>query len=410
MGCPKLTYHLSTEPRLRYVYNAADGEESRAGVRTKMAVTGGATTERLYLGGTPYNAPAVAIRTNGGAWAMHYIHRDHLGSLVAITNAATATAPAESNSYDAWGRLRNASTLQPFAHNAQPTLLLRRGYTSHEHLPEFGLINMNARLYDPVIGRMLSPDPYVQMPDFSQSYNRYAYCLNNPLIYTDPDGENFRDWWRRLFGNAAKPHLANDGGGEPLSGHDYDIFIPEVTISGNASKPPPSPPDYSIMNNWDYWDNSRFNGSYYGGSVDDGGGASQVISALNNASAYNNVATAIVTPSVNAGIKVSNQVIQNTRNATVIAREAQALKVLQPIAGVAKGAGAAGVVVSTGISTYLVLSGNATTMDKVDLGVGGSALLGAGGAFLLGSNPVGWAILGGAGIYFTGRMVYDWIY
>lgn len=50
---------------------------------------------------------------------------------------------------------------------------------------------MNARLYDPVIGRFLAPDPYVQMPDYTQSYNRYSYAINNPLIYTDPDGEFF---------------------------------------------------------------------------------------------------------------------------------------------------------------------------------------------------------------------------
>ena len=56
-------------------------------------------------------------------------------------------------------------------------------------MAEFGLINMNARLYDPVIGRFLSPDPYVPDPDFSLDYNRYMYARNNPLIYTDPDGE-----------------------------------------------------------------------------------------------------------------------------------------------------------------------------------------------------------------------------
>ena len=47
----------------------------------------------------------------------------------------------------------------------------------------------NARLYDPALGRFLSPDPYIQMPDFSQNFNRYSYCLNNPLIYIDPSGE-----------------------------------------------------------------------------------------------------------------------------------------------------------------------------------------------------------------------------
>jgi RHS repeat-associated protein len=48
---------------------------------------------------------------------------------------------------------------------------------------------MNARLYDPALGRFLSPDPYVQAPEFSQNFNRYAYCLNNPLKYTDEDGK-----------------------------------------------------------------------------------------------------------------------------------------------------------------------------------------------------------------------------
>jgi RHS repeat-associated protein len=66
-----------------------------------------------------------------------------------------------------------------------------RGYTGHEHLLAFGLINMNARLYDPALGRFLSPDPYVQAPDFTQNFNRYSYALNNPLVYTDPDGEFF---------------------------------------------------------------------------------------------------------------------------------------------------------------------------------------------------------------------------
>lgn len=65
-----------------------------------------------------------------------------------------------------------------------------RGFTGHEHLPSvFGLIDMNGRMYDPVLGRFLSPDPYVQSPDYAQNFNRYAYCFNNPLVYTDPSGE-----------------------------------------------------------------------------------------------------------------------------------------------------------------------------------------------------------------------------
>ena len=65
-----------------------------------------------------------------------------------------------------------------------------RGFTGHEHLTWCGLVNMNARLYDPALGRFLSPDPKVQQPEGTQGFNRYTYCLNNPLRYVDLDGEN----------------------------------------------------------------------------------------------------------------------------------------------------------------------------------------------------------------------------
>ena len=99
-------------------------------------------------------------------------------------------------SYNAWGLLRNPATQVAYAPDTEPVLFLGRGYTGHEHLPWFGLINMNARLYDPALGRFLSPDPYVQMPDFTQNFNRYSYCLNNPLRYVDENGE----WIQLLIG------------------------------------------------------------------------------------------------------------------------------------------------------------------------------------------------------------------
>jgi RHS repeat-associated protein len=66
-----------------------------------------------------------------------------------------------------------------------------RGFTGHEHLVAFGLIDMNGRVYDPVLGRFLSPDKFVQAPFLTQSFNRYSYCLNNPLKYTDPSGDSW---------------------------------------------------------------------------------------------------------------------------------------------------------------------------------------------------------------------------
>lgn len=69
------------------------------------------------------------------------------------------------------------------------SLAFCRGFTGHEHYGCFGIINMNARLYDPVLGRFFSPDPQVQSPFSTQGFNRYSYCGNNPVMYVDEDGE-----------------------------------------------------------------------------------------------------------------------------------------------------------------------------------------------------------------------------
>jgi len=110
----------------------------------------------------------------------------------------------EELSYDAWGQLRNPANQTVYTQGNEPSLFLGRGYTGHEHLIQFGLINMNARLYDAALGRFLSPDAFVQSPLFSQSFNRYSYCLNNPLKYTDPSGEI---GWAII--NAVKDFLVN---------------------------------------------------------------------------------------------------------------------------------------------------------------------------------------------------------
>ena len=89
--------------------------------------------------------------------------------------------------FDPWGNRKQYSSWN--VNDIRSSFLFNRGFTGHEHLDEFKIINMNGRIYDPVIGRFFSPDPYVQMPDFTQNFNRYSYCFNNPLSYTDPDGE-----------------------------------------------------------------------------------------------------------------------------------------------------------------------------------------------------------------------------
>ncbi|KAF0128606.1 MAG: RHS repeat-associated core domain protein, partial [Bacteroidetes bacterium] len=135
-----------------------------------------------YLQG-PDGLFAIMVQ-QGTSQSMYYVHKDYLGSLTAISDATGNLI--ESLSYDPWGRRRNASNWNDF--NVSSTMF-DRGFTGHEHLPQFGLINMNGRVYDPFLARFLSPDPFVQAPDYSQNFNRYSYAFNNPLKYTDPDGE-----------------------------------------------------------------------------------------------------------------------------------------------------------------------------------------------------------------------------
>ncbi len=100
---------------------------------------------------------------------------------------ASNTVTAE-YSFDAWGRRRDKDDWS-YTLNSEPDLTADRGFTGHEHLSYFNIVNMNGRLYDPLVARFLSPDENVQIADYTQNFNRYSYCLNNPLIYTDSDGE-----------------------------------------------------------------------------------------------------------------------------------------------------------------------------------------------------------------------------
>lgn len=111
---------------------------------------------------------------------------DAQGSLIALTDDSGHVLARYA--YDPWGKRVNPTDWTQGA-NAPTALNLKRGYTMHEHLDEFDLINMNGRVYDPAVAQFLSPDPYIQDAGNWLNYNRYAYCYNNPTRYVDPDGE-----------------------------------------------------------------------------------------------------------------------------------------------------------------------------------------------------------------------------
>ena len=145
-------------------------------------VVGSDTLHYYYVSGTDGLAGLHIVKTSPNAQSTSHTTKvitDHLGSIVSLIDNSDYVYDAR---FDVWG---NREVLMSYWFD--PTF--ERGFTGHEHIDELGLINMNGRMYDPLIGRFLSPDNYIQSITDPQNFNRYSYCLNNPLKYTDPDGE-----------------------------------------------------------------------------------------------------------------------------------------------------------------------------------------------------------------------------
>lgn len=160
-----------------------------AGAYEEQRITSPTTnTNKIHYVGGPAGLCAMIVVADG-VETIYYTYKDHLGSVVALTTGSGTLATVVLNrSYDPWGRERHATTWNGTP-AASPFQWTYRGFTGHEHVAPFGLINMNARMYDPVVGRMLAADPIVASLFNSQSFNRYSYAANNPLSYTDPSGK-----------------------------------------------------------------------------------------------------------------------------------------------------------------------------------------------------------------------------
>ena len=150
----------------------------------------GRTLERTsYIFALGDQPVAMVVRSGSGS-DTYYFSRDPLGSTVRIADYRLAVI--QELDYDAWGCRRDPRTL---AYNVWD-IKDDHGFTGHEHIDMFDMVNMDGRIYDPVVGCFLTPDPFVQAPGFTQSLNRYAYCLNNPLSLVDLSGYSWisRNW------------------------------------------------------------------------------------------------------------------------------------------------------------------------------------------------------------------------
>ncbi len=146
---------------------------------------GGKKLFHVYAGGqqvcTFENGSALATTGGDTNKVGYYYHQDQLTSSSTLSDSSGNQT--EVNAYFPFGRTQTAIPQAGFQ--------VSRRFTGQILDAETGLYYYNARYYDPELGRFIQAD--TEIPDLGnpQSYNRYSYCINNPLRYTDPDGHGF---------------------------------------------------------------------------------------------------------------------------------------------------------------------------------------------------------------------------
>jgi len=161
----------------------------RGNYEREILGTGG-TKEIIYVPNTNGEVVLVKITGTNASENYYYPTYDYLGSLISLTDDQGSIL--EEYSYDAWGRMRKHDDWTYYVDETGLNYfdVLGRGYTHHEHMSQYRLINMNGRVYDQILGQFIQPDNNVQLADHTLGYNRYSYVFNNPLSYTDPSGED----------------------------------------------------------------------------------------------------------------------------------------------------------------------------------------------------------------------------
>jgi len=182
----------STTTTTTYLNDAVSG-----GMEDRVA-SGGTTTWNDYLMADgrligERTCSATTPTCSAGMTTQYFI-TDHLGSVSVITDgtpgSSTFAQVTARESFDAWGKQRNPDWTDDNTCNDPLTDPTTRGFTGQEQIGALCLVNLNARLYDPNIGRFLSADSIVPDPYDGQSYNRYTYVDNRPLSLTDPTGHD----------------------------------------------------------------------------------------------------------------------------------------------------------------------------------------------------------------------------
>ncbi|MBS0422255.1 MAG: VCBS repeat-containing protein [Proteobacteria bacterium] len=222
----------------QYVSNGTSGVEDTVYVfgLYELEVTPAQTHNKYWVqvpGGTQI---LYDIATVSGT-QVTYMTADQFGSGSRWFNSAGINATIQS--YSAYGYRRTGDWSGPLSSSSPDYAAIagitRRGYTDafHEMLDNVNLIHMNGRVYDPVVGRFLSPDPMGATIGDSQSGNPYSYVSNRPLTLTDPTGLTQSSSKPKDCGGNVGPAIATLVANKPDMAFD---------ICGGSAEPLPSIP------------------------------------------------------------------------------------------------------------------------------------------------------------------------
>lgn len=190
--------------------------------------TGAATAVRTYV----FDKAPTAVRSSAG---VEFLATDNQGS-VQLTVPIGATTPSKVRTYQPYGKPRTTDNM-----------VTDRGFIGQIEDRSTNLSYLNARYYDPVIGRFIAPDPVYDL-EHPQSVNPYAYGLNNPTAFTDPSGlipEECRNGQLRCSHSGKgwkavpKPPTGMCAPGSSGNGHPScapERQHPELELQGNVSE------------------------------------------------------------------------------------------------------------------------------------------------------------------------------
>jgi RHS repeat-associated protein len=165
---------------------------------SESSLTGTSQEEYIFFGGL-----RVARRDVTGS-VVHYYFSDHLGSHAVVENATGSSCEQDIDYYPYGG----------VVHDYCGTVTQHYRFTGTERDTESSLDNFGARYYASSLGRFMIPDPagdFVADASSPQSWNLYAYVLNNPLANTDPTGLECV-WDDGSFDSADDPDTESAGG------------------------------------------------------------------------------------------------------------------------------------------------------------------------------------------------------